>query len=84
MRECKEEPDKYGHYCCGDGKTINGKRVCSDDTIQLQIDYAGHPFCACLGREIDAAQMTINWRDESDDNEERQFNTEVRADQHKA
>lgn len=61
MRECKEEPDKYGHYCCGNGKIISGKRVCTDGTIQAQIDYAGHPFCACLGKEIDADQVEIDF-----------------------
>ncbi len=63
MRKCKEEPDKNGHYCCGDGRTINGKRVCSDYAIQFQIDYAGHPFCACLGSEIDVEQICINFEE---------------------
>lgn len=60
MRECKDEPDNYGHYCCGNGRTVNGKRVCSDYAIQFEIDYAGYPFCAYRGREIDVAQMTMN------------------------
>lgn len=58
MRECKEEPINV-HYCCGGGKTVNWKRVCSDYAIQFQIEYAGHPFCACLGKEIDTDQIEI-------------------------
>ena len=60
MRECKEEPINW-HYCCGGGKTVNGKRVCSDYAIQFQIEYAGSPFCACLGKEIDTDQIEIDF-----------------------
>lgn len=61
MRECREEVDNDGCYHCGNGRTVNGKRICPNSTIQLQIDYAGHPFCACLGKEIDPAQITMDF-----------------------
>nr|DAQ99458.1 MAG TPA: hypothetical protein [Caudoviricetes sp.] len=42
-------------------KDRNGKRVCSDYAIQFQIEYAGRPFCACLGKEIDTDQIEIDF-----------------------
>ncbi len=60
MRECKEEADKRGYYRCGNGITVDGKRFCPNHSIQLQIDYAGHPFCACLGKEVDEKQVTMD------------------------
>lgn len=60
MRRCHEKPsDKYGHYCCGGGVTINGVRYCSDFAIQKQIEYAGHTFCADLGKEEDENQLSL-------------------------
>lgn len=76
MRECKEEPStRYkGHYNCGNGITVGGKRYCPDSAIQIQIDYAGHAFCACLGKKIskeDAKRILTEWQKETDDAEAR-------------
>lgn len=60
MRKCNEKPSgKYGHYCCGGGVTIDGVRYCSEHAIKMQIDYAGHTFCADLGEEADENQLSI-------------------------
>ena len=68
MRECKEKPTgKYGHYCCGGGVTINGVRYCTKHAMKMQIDYAGHLFCACLGEERDEDQMQIHFESEGAD-----------------
>lgn len=61
MRVCNEEPDKYGHYNCGDANVVDGVRVCPDHCIAEQINYAGHPFCACLGREFDGYQLRFDF-----------------------
>ena len=65
MRECNEKPSTIyeGHYNCGEGITVSGKRYCL--AIQTQIDYAGHAFCACLGKKIskeEAIEMLKGWR----------------------
>ena len=60
MRECKETPGFNGHYNCGNGIFVDGVRCCPDSCLKTQTDYSGHPFCACLGREIDEMQMKMN------------------------
>ena len=58
MRICKEKPID-GYYHCGNGETINGVRYCSEYGIKMQIDYAGHTFCAYLGKEDDDKQLRM-------------------------
>lgn len=64
MRECKEIPHSDGYYDCGNGIFVDGVRCCPDSCLKTQTDYAGHPFCACLGREIDKTQMKIKFEAE--------------------
>lgn len=76
MRECKEKPSTIyeGHYNCGNGITVSGKRYCPDSAIQTQIDYAGHAFCACLGKKIskeDAERIITEWKEKKDNAEAR-------------
>ena len=60
MRRCNQKPtSRYGNYCCGGGVTINGVRYCSEFSIQKQIEYAGHTFCADLGEEENENQLSI-------------------------
>lgn len=58
MRRCKEKP-RLGYYSCGGGETIDGARYCSEHAQKMQIDYAGHLFCADLGEEIDENQICL-------------------------
>lgn len=76
MRECKEKPSTIyeGHYNCGGGITVSGKRYCPDSAIQTQIDYAGYAFCACLGKTIskeDAERIITEWKEKKDNAEAR-------------
>ena len=59
MRRCHEKPRENNHYCCGGGVTINGVRYCTDFSIQKQIEYAGHTFCADLGKEENENQLSL-------------------------
>ncbi len=58
MRRCREKPDEFGYHC-GNGVTRNGIRYCSDYGVKVQIEYAGHTFCADLGEEDDDRQLKM-------------------------
>ena len=68
MIKCNEKPSGiYGHYCCGGGVTIDGVRYCSEHSIKMQIDYAGHLFCADLGEDVDENQLSVFYVATNDD-----------------
>lgn len=59
---CKEKPRfmlGQSFYSCGGGETINGIRYCSSYAQKMQIDYAGHLFCADIGDKIDESQISL-------------------------
>lgn len=58
MRRCREKPCDYG-YRCGGGVTVDGVRYCTPYSIETQIAYKGHPFCADLGEEDDVSQIKM-------------------------
>lgn len=56
---CSEVGDGNGYHYCAGVKFISGYQVCGD--VQRLIDYAGHPFCACLGSKVslDPDQLSL-------------------------
>ena len=63
MRRCFEKPSNFGGYSCGGGVTIDGVRYCSEHAIKMQIDYAGHTFCADLEKENKKTKSSKEKRD---------------------